>query len=102
MPREPGGQGTVVDHVRLFRNLPGLAWEHRIHEQILPALKRRGATPRWADVVVHHIGYQDPQLQPQKLARNLRLLHLEYQEQPNHAYTLFNMGMEQMLRTREG
>lgn len=93
VPREPGGQGTVVDHVRLFRNLPGLAWEHRIHEQILPSLKRRGATPRWADVVVHHIGYQDPQLQPQKLARNLRLLHLEYQEQPHHPYTLFNMGL---------
>ena len=93
VPKNSADQGTVVDHVRLFRNLPGLAWEHRVHEQILPALKRRGANSRWADVVVHHIGYQDPKAQPQKLERNLRLLLLEYQEQPNHPYTLFNLGL---------
>ncbi len=43
-PKNAGDSGTVVDHVRLFRNLPGLSWEHRIHEQILPALRRRAPT----------------------------------------------------------
>jgi hypothetical protein len=33
---------TVVDHVRLFRNLPGLRWRYRVHEQILPAVRQRG------------------------------------------------------------
>ncbi len=89
----PDDPGTVVDHVRLFRNLPGLSWEHRMHEQILPALRRRGASTRWADVVVRHIGYQDSKAQPLKLERNLRLLHLEYQEQPYHPFTLFNLGL---------
>jgi len=92
VPRSLGARGQSVDHVRLFRNLPGLAWEHRIHEQILPPLKRRGATPRWADVVVQHIGYQNPKLQPRSWRATCGLLHLEYQEQPNHPYTLFKHG----------
>ncbi len=44
-------------------------------------------------MVVHHIGYQDPKAQPLKHERNLRLLHLEYQEQPYHPFTLFNLGL---------
>src|SRR5436190_952652 len=36
---QPGGMqhGTVVDHVRLFRNRPDIRWKYRVHEQILPA-----------------------------------------------------------------
>src|SRR5581483_9745930 len=33
---------TVVDHVKLFRNLPELRFDGRIHEQVLPALRRAG------------------------------------------------------------
>ncbi|MCA9038438.1 MAG: glycosyltransferase, partial [Planctomycetaceae bacterium] len=36
------GQMTVFDHVKVFRNLPELRFEHRIHEQILPAIRRLG------------------------------------------------------------
>src|SRR5207244_994995 len=32
--------GTRVDHVKLLRNLRGLAFQGRIHEQILPSLRR--------------------------------------------------------------
>src|SRR5439155_2071405 len=66
LPTQDTGVSTMVDHVRLFRNLQGLRWEHRIHEQILPGLKDRGATVRWSDVVVHHVGYQDPALRGHK------------------------------------
>src|SRR5438132_12978862 len=31
--------GTVVDHVRLFRNRADVRWKYRVHEQILPALR---------------------------------------------------------------
>jgi hypothetical protein len=40
-----GAGGTVVDHVRLFRNRPESRWKYRLHEQILPALKTTG-TPK--------------------------------------------------------
>jgi glycosyltransferase involved in cell wall biosynthesis/tetratricopeptide (TPR) repeat protein len=92
MPDPETGAETEVDHVRLFPNLPGLQWEHRVHEQILPALRRREVRTRWCDVTVHHVGYQDPAQQPAKLQRNLRLLTLEYQEQQDHPFTLFNLG----------
>ncbi len=38
------GAGTRVDHVKLFRNLPGVEFEGRIHEQVLGSL--RAAMPR--------------------------------------------------------
>jgi glycosyltransferase involved in cell wall biosynthesis/tetratricopeptide (TPR) repeat protein len=93
LPSDQTGPATVVDHVRLFPNLPGLAWEHRLHEQILPSLRRKGTATRWCDVVVHHVGYQDPALRQRKLERDLRILMMEYQEQPDHPFTLFNMGI---------
>ena len=34
---------TVVDHVKLLRNRPELRFEGRIHEQVLPAIRRAGA-----------------------------------------------------------
>ena len=92
LPDADTGTATVVDHIRLFRNDPALRWEHRIHEQILPALRRLGAEVRWADVVVHHAGYQDSTLRKQKLARDLRLLELEHGELGDHPFTLFNLG----------
>jgi len=40
----PDGQAdadvTVVDHVKMFRNRPDLRFEGRIHEQILPSIRR--------------------------------------------------------------
>jgi tetratricopeptide (TPR) repeat protein len=90
----PDGSGTttLVDHVRLFRNLPTLRWRYRIHEQILPALRALGGEIRWADVVIHHTGYQDPALRGKKLERDLRLLRMQQAEQPDEPFTLFNLG----------
>jgi tetratricopeptide (TPR) repeat protein len=83
---------TVVDHVRLFRNRPDVRWEFRVHEQILPALRRCEADVRFTDVAVHHTGYQDPALRRRKLERDLRLLRLEDRDRPDHPYTVFNLG----------
>jgi tetratricopeptide (TPR) repeat protein len=92
LPGEAGGQATVVDHVRLFRNHPALRCEYRVHEQILPSVRRLGALVRWADVAIHHVGYQGPDLRRRKLQRDLRLLRLEEKEQPGDPFTLFNLG----------
>ena len=94
----PGQDGedevTVVDHIKLFRNRPDLRFEHRIHEQILPAINRAGGKVEFTDLYVVHSGYDhSPEGQRRKLERDLKLLHLELGEWPNHPFTLFNLGM---------
>jgi len=85
---------TVVDHVKLFRNRPDLRFEHRIHEQILPAIRRAGGEVEWSDLFVLHSGYDhSPNGQARKKDRDLRLLHLDLVERPGHPFTLFNLGM---------
>jgi GT2 family glycosyltransferase/tetratricopeptide (TPR) repeat protein len=85
---------TVVDHVKLFRNLPDMRFEGRIHEQILPAIRRLAGDVAWSDVFVVHSGYDhSPAGQEKKKERDLKLLHREEQERPNHPFTLFNLGM---------
>jgi GT2 family glycosyltransferase/tetratricopeptide (TPR) repeat protein len=85
---------TAVDHVKLFRNLPHLRFEGRIHEQILPAIYRAGGRVEFTPLFVVHSGYDhSPEGQARKKERDLRLLHLEYQEDPEHPFTLFNLGM---------
>jgi glycosyltransferase involved in cell wall biosynthesis/Flp pilus assembly protein TadD len=101
----PGANGlsTAVDHLRLFRNHPGIRWTFRVHEQVLPAVRALQHDVRWSDVVIHHTGYQDPALRQRKLQRDLRLLQLELAEQPEHAFTLFNLGSvyQELGRTAE-
>jgi glycosyltransferase involved in cell wall biosynthesis/tetratricopeptide (TPR) repeat protein len=89
---EPGTSPTVVDHVRLFRRRADVRWEHRVHEQILPSIRRSGGEVRWADAAVRHVGYRDPALRRNKLDRDLRLLHREREELGDHPFTLFNLG----------
>src|SRR5207249_4693122 len=92
LPDKESTAATVVDHVRLFRNHPALRWKYRVHEQILPALRKLNHEVRWSDVVVNHVGYQDAGLRRRKLDRDLRLLDIENAEQPNDPFTLFNLG----------
>ncbi len=46
----------------------------------------------WADVVIQHTGYTDAALRRGKLARDLRLLEMERNDQPLDPFTLFNLG----------
>jgi GT2 family glycosyltransferase/tetratricopeptide (TPR) repeat protein len=92
LPDPVTGAATVVDHMRLFRNRPDIRWQYRVHEQILPAVRRAGGAVCWSDVVIRHVGYQDPALRRRKLDRDLRLLHLEDAERPDDSFTLFNLG----------
>lgn len=85
---------TEVDHVKLFRNRPDLRFEGRIHEQVIPAIRRTGGDIAWSDCFVVHSGYDhSPEGQARKRDRDLRLLHLELEERPEHPFTLFNLGM---------
>jgi glycosyltransferase involved in cell wall biosynthesis/predicted Zn-dependent protease len=82
----------MLDQVRVFRNLPEIRWDYRIHEQILPAVNRAGGGVRWGDVVIDHVGYQNAGARKAKLERNLRLLELDYADRPEDGFTLFNLG----------
>jgi hypothetical protein len=84
--------GTVVDHVRLFPLRPGVRWTYRVHEQILPSLKRLKIPVRWTDLIVQHKGYADPAVEARKLDRNIKILELEVKERPNDPFVLFNLG----------
>ena len=90
----PGGEGgeTVVDHIRLFPLIEGVRWTYRVHEQILPALKRAGVPVLWTDITVRHTGYADRALRMRKLERDARILLEELAERPDDPFTLFNLG----------
>jgi hypothetical protein len=86
------GRTSAVDHAKLFRNLPGIRWEYRVHEQILPAVNRLGGKIQPTEVVIHHLGYRDADLVRRKLERNRRLLELDAAGHPDHPVILFNLG----------
>lgn len=85
---------TAVDHIKLFRNLPELRFEFRIHEQLLPSIRRMGGEVAWTNLFVVHSGSdQTPQARRRKCERDLRLLEMELRDKPGHSFTLFNFGM---------
>ncbi len=88
------GSAVVVDHVKLVRNDPRLRFTGRIHEQILPAIRKVGGEVRWTDIAVHHSGADtSPEGRRRKLSRDLHLLRLELAEHPDDSFALFNLGM---------
>lgn len=87
-------EGSAVDHVKLFRNHRELEYEFRIHEQILPAIRRAGGRVEWTDIHVVHSGAdRSPAGWRRKYERDLRILKLEQQARPDHPFVLFNFGM---------
>ena len=92
LPDPDTGTATIVDHVRLFQNRPELRWQYRVHEQILPAVRRLGGAVRAADIVIQHVGYLDAALRGRKQERDSRLLELDRAEHPDDPFILFNLG----------
>jgi glycosyltransferase involved in cell wall biosynthesis len=92
---DDGEAGFIeVDQVKLFRNLPSIRFECRIHEQVLMAIRRAGGTVAWTELfIVHANADNSPEGRAKKLQRDLRILQLERQERPDHPFTLFNFGM---------
>ena len=90
----PDGTGgdTVVDHIRLFPLREGIRWTYRVHEQILPALRRANIPVEWTDLTVRHTGYVDQALRSRKLDRDTRILMQELEARPHDPFTLFNLG----------
>jgi tetratricopeptide (TPR) repeat protein len=93
-PGDDAGDVTVVDHVKMFRNRPELRFEGRIHEQVLPAIRRLGGEVEFTDIFVVHSGSDRSAAGRQrKLQRDLHLLRLDTGDRPDHPFVLFNLGM---------
>jgi tetratricopeptide (TPR) repeat protein len=94
-PSDNGHQDvTVVDHCKLIRNRRDIRFEGRIHEQLLPAIRRAKGEVAWTDIYVVHSGSDhSPAGKQRKLERDLRILNLELTEKPEHPFVLFNLGM---------
>lgn len=88
------GDITVVDHIKMFRNQSELRFEGRIHEQVLPSIRRCNGEVVWTDIfVTHKHGAVLPRQRAHKHARDLRILHLDLSERDEHPFVLFNLGM---------
>ena len=95
-----GSGATVVDHVRLFPRRPDVRWSYRVHEQILPALRKAGVAVRWSEVTVRHTGYVDPAVRDRKLDRDQALLEADLARDPSEPFVLFNLGGIALERAR--
>lgn len=78
---------------RLFKKLPGVRFEGRVHEQIFPALERAGARVESSDIVIKHTGYATSRDQIRaKARRNADLLSADLAADPANALAHFHLG----------
>lgn len=88
-------QGVMM--VRLFRNLPGIAYQNVIHEQVTPSLQRigqpMGLVLASADIEVEHHGYTEAVMSERgKNERNERLFKKQLEQTPDDIYCLYKYG----------
>jgi len=75
---------------RFFRCLPGVRYEGRVHEQIVPSLHRTGLPVLASDIVIHHLGYSLPgDAQFAKRERNLRLLKRQIEDDSRDGFAMY-------------
>ncbi|HEB54234.1 MAG TPA: glycosyltransferase family 2 protein, partial [bacterium] len=91
------GKTIGVMMVRLFRNLPGIAYQNVIHEQVTPSLQRIGGelglTLRQCEVEVVHHGYSREVMDARsKNERNERLFLKQRELQPDDIYCAYKYG----------
>jgi len=87
------GKTFVNFFPRLFRNLKGVCFEGKVHEQVTPSLERLGLSIDVSDIVIEHSGYAlaDSDMKA-KARRNADLLLKEVEERGDDALTLFHLG----------
>ena len=81
--------------VRLFRHRPEFRFEGRVHEQILPSIRRVGGQVQERDdIVIDHFGYADNATsKDERWQRNLRLLDIEVESNPEDGFVRYHMGV---------
>ena len=83
--------------VRLFRRLPGVRFERRLHEQVIPSLLRVRPGGRFEPAPFHllHLGYERAEVARKgKRERNIGLAEAEASSRPDDAFSLYNLAVE--------
>ncbi|MBL8827186.1 MAG: glycosyltransferase [Planctomycetaceae bacterium] len=83
---------TFTRHARLFPRLPSIAWEYRVHEQVLPSAQRAGCQLIFTNIRIRHVGYEDATRLAGKAKRDLRLSQLDVQDRPTDPVVLYNLA----------
>ena len=88
----------VQMYPRLFRKIPGVKFEGRIHEQITPSIQRINGRFAYLDVEIEHLGYHlsDEELHA-KIRRNLNYLKQQVEEEPDNPYAWYQYGQTLIL-----
>jgi glycosyltransferase involved in cell wall biosynthesis len=80
-------------NIRLFRNIPELRYQGRIHESIIS--QKSDVRMESVGITIYHYGYLNSNVnEHDKRKRNMRILEQQLQEQPDNPYFLFCMGNE--------
>ncbi|MBI9072783.1 MAG: glycosyltransferase [Melioribacteraceae bacterium] len=89
---EIGGTPSIMNYVRLFRNLEGVKFEGKVHEQIESSLRKQNCEIINSEIEIIHLGYNISQDELKvKAKRNLDLLVHDYVHSPN-GYKAFHIG----------
>jgi len=82
---------------RLFRRLPGVFFEGRVHEQIAPSIERLGLHIGRAEFTIDHYGYAgDEDAMQAKRQRNLALLHEQLRDDQRDSYAWMHLAQTLM------
>ncbi|HOM28849.1 MAG TPA: tetratricopeptide repeat protein [Deltaproteobacteria bacterium] len=84
---------TLFHQTRIVPNRPGVRFEGRVHEQILPSLRRLGIRVEQTGITIRHTGYHDEQARITKARRNLDILRSEISDGMETANAHFFMAM---------
>jgi len=97
------GRTFVNFFPRLFRNLEGISFEGKVHEQVTQSIQRLGLPIEVSDIVIRHTGYalSGSDLKA-KAQRNAALLLKEVEERPEDALVLFHLGEAYTMLERHG
>lgn len=88
------GPETISDSIRLFRNIPELKYEGRIHENLDNSTKKLKLKIIQCPYKIHHYGYLvDSKPLKAKLALYKKLNELEIKEHPKDAKAHFNLAL---------
>jgi tetratricopeptide (TPR) repeat protein len=87
-----GADRSRYPQLRLFPNLPGVAFERPIHEQIVPSLERLGIACVRTDIRVVHTGYTTPERASEKRRKYLGMMRRWLETHPEDADIRFRVG----------
>ncbi|MCG8606990.1 tetratricopeptide repeat protein [bacterium] len=100
-PKRESGKGHVCRAHRLFRNLPGIRYNGRIHEQISPSVIALKGRECFSTIKLRHLGYAKNEQEMQKKSRrNYLLLKKQIAEEPNNAYWHYSLAQNQILNAQ--